>query len=138
MYRTALWHPQLVSHLFAVCTPYRPPAKTYMPIGAMVETRMPNWGYQIHLASGEVEEHIKSKDEIKQFLNSVYDGRGPNGEAGFSLTKGPLYENLPKLNRTPLMAEDLLEFYAAEYKRNGMHGTRRPPALAPRLNTTIC
>lgn len=88
---------------------------------------MPNWGYQLHLASGEVENRIKSKDEIKKFLNSVYGGKGPNGEAGFSPTKGPLYENLPKLNQTPLMGEDLLEFYGAEYERHGMRGTRKLP-----------
>lgn len=122
-YRTALWHPKLVSRLFAVCTPYWPPSKTYTPLETMVRTRMPNWGYQLHLASGEVEERIKSKAQIEQFLNSVYGGQGPDGEAGFSHTEGPLYENLPRLNRTPLVGKELLEFYAAEYERHGMRGT---------------
>lgn len=124
-YRTALWYPELVSHLFSVCTPYWAPSKTYTPLEPIVETRMPNWGYQLRLASGEVEHRIKSKDEIKQFLNAVYGGKAPGGESGFSHTKGPLYENLPKLNRTPLMGEDLLEFYGAEYERHGMRGTRK-------------
>ena len=124
VYRTALWHPELVSHLFAVCTPYWAPAKTHAPLETLVATRLPNWGYQLRLASGEVEDHVRSRDEIKRFLNSVYGGRGPNGEVGFSHTKGPLYEHLPKLNRTPLMGEDLLEFYGAEYERHGMRGTR--------------
>lgn len=96
---------------------------------------MPNWGYQLHLASGQVEERVKSKDEIKQFLNAVYGGRGPNGEAGFSHSKGPFYENLPKLNKTPLMGEDLLEFYGAEFERNGMRGTCKPP---PRSTDSLC
>lgn len=87
---------------------------------------MPNWEYQLRLASGEVDQRIKSKDEIKQFLNAVYGGKGPNGEAGFTHTEGPLYENLSKLNRTPLMGEDVLEYYGAEFGRNGMRGTRKP------------
>ncbi|KAF6224988.1 hypothetical protein HO133_010183 [Letharia lupina] len=116
-YRTALWHPKLVSRLFAVCTPYWPPSKTYTPLETMVRTRMPNWGYQLHLASGEVEERIRSKAQIEQFLNSVYGGQGPDGEAGFSHTEGPLYENLPRLNRTPLVGKELLEFYAAELEK---------------------
>lgn len=122
-FRTALWHPELVSHVFSICTPYWAPAKTHTPLATMVETRMPSWGYQLHLASGAVEERVRSKDEIKQFLNAVYGGRGPGGEAGFSHTEGPLYENFPKLNKTPLMEEDVLEFYAAEYERHGMRGT---------------
>ncbi len=124
-YRTALWHPELVSRLFAVCTPYWAPGNTYTPLESIVETRMPDWGYQLHLASGEVEQRIKSKDEIKQFLNSVYGGKAPNGDSGFSHTKGPSYEDLPKLNRTPLMGEDMLEFYGTEYERHGMRGTRK-------------
>ena len=124
-YRTALWYPELVSHLFSVCTPYWAPSKTYTPLEPIVETRMPNWGYQLRLASGEVEHRIKSKDEIKQLLNAAYGGKAPSGESGFSHTKGPLYENLPKLNRTPLMGEDMLEFYGAEYERHGMRGTRK-------------
>lgn len=122
VYRTALWHPDLVSHIFAVCTPYWAPSKTYTPLEPLVKTRMPNWGYQVHLASGEVERRIRSKDEIKQFLNSVYGGKGPNGEVGFTHTEGPLYDNLPKLSRTPLMGEDVLEFYGAEYEGHGMRG----------------
>ena len=83
---------------------------------------MPFWGYQLHLASGEVERHITSKEQIKQFLNSTYLARTPDEKVGFSLEKGPQYDVMPKLERTPLMEEDMLEFYAAEFARNGMRG----------------
>ena len=43
VYRTALWHPTLVSHLFSVCTPYWAPTKTFTPMASVVETRMPDW-----------------------------------------------------------------------------------------------
>ncbi|KAK3176905.1 hypothetical protein OEA41_008231 [Lepraria neglecta] len=122
VYKVALWFPELVTHLFSVCTPHRAPTKTYMPLEAMV-SKLPNFGYQLQLASGAVEEHIKTKAQIKQFLNGLYGGKGPNGEVGFDVRKGVLFENLPILRKTPLLDEEMLEYYAEEYCRNGMGGT---------------
>lgn len=83
---------------------------------------MPDWNYQIRLASGEVEKRIKSQEQIRQFLNAVYGARGAGGEVGFSLSEGPLYDVMPRLGRTGLMGEEVLGFYAREYGRNGMRG----------------
>ena len=124
VYRTALWHPTLISHLFSICTPFWPPTQTFTPLETHVETAMPDWGYQIRLASGEVERRIRSREEIRRFLNAVYGGRAADGAPGFSLTRGPLYEDLAGLDRTPFMGEEMLGLYAAEYERNGMRGTR--------------
>ena len=88
----------------------------------MVKTKLPNFGYQLQLASGAVEEHIQSKEEIKQFLNAVYGGRGPNGEVGVKVTKGIMFENLEKLGMTKLMSEEMLEYYTEQYVKSGMHG----------------
>ena len=112
-----------MTHVFAVCTPYNAPASTFVSIEDIVASKLPNFGYQIQLASGTVEEHIQTKDQIKQFLNALYGGKGPNGEDGFEVTKGVLFENLEKLRRTRLLSEGLLEYYADQYARNGMHGT---------------
>ena len=73
----------------------------------MVETKRPNFRYQLQLASGEVEKHIVSKEQIKQFLNGMYGGRGENREAGFDPAQGLLYENLPKLGPTRLLSEEV-------------------------------
>ena len=88
-------------------------------------SKLPNFGYQLQLASGAVEEHIKTTAQIKQFLNGLYGGKGPNGEVGFDVRKGVLFENLPILRKTPLLDEEVLEYYAEEYCRNGMGGTGR-------------
>lgn len=112
-----------MTHVFSICTPYWSPSSTYIPIEEIVETKWPNFRYQIHLASGEVEEHIQTKDEIKQFLNACYGGRGPNGESGFEMTSGTNFENLDKLGKTKLLNAETLEYYAEQYSRNGMHGT---------------
>ena len=83
---------------------------------------LPNFEYQLHLASGEVENHVKTKEQIKQFLNGLYGGRSVNGEIGFDVRSGPIYKNLPKLEQSPLVTKGMLEFYADQYERNGMHG----------------
>lgn len=92
VYRVALWYPDLVTCIFAICTPYLAPSKSFTPLETLVQTKLPNFGYQIQLASGEVEKKIQSKEEIKQFLNALYGGQGPNGEVGFDIHKGLLFE----------------------------------------------
>ena len=119
MYRVSLWYPDLVSHIFSVCTPYKAPTSTFVPLEEVV-TNFPNWAYQIVLASGVVEEHIKTPEEIKRFLNALYDARGEKGEVGFSVTDGPIWENLGKLRRTRLVGEEVLGWYVGEYERNGV------------------
>lgn len=122
VYRVALWYPELISGVFAVCTPYMPPSLKKTDLETMVKTVLPNFAYQLHLASGEVEQHITTKEQIRQFLNALYGGRGSNGEVGFDVRKGPIYENLPSLGPSPLLSKEMLNFYADEYAKNGMHG----------------
>jgi soluble epoxide hydrolase / lipid-phosphate phosphatase len=69
VYRIALYYPKLVTALFSVCTPYSPPNLKYEPLGIFVAKLVPNFQYQCHFASGEVEEKIQSRQEIRNFLN---------------------------------------------------------------------
>jgi len=105
VYRVALWYPALVTHLFSVCTPYWAPSKDFKPLEELVKTRLPNFAYQLQLASGEIEKQVSSKEQIKQFLNGLYGGRGPNGEVGFIPEQGVLLQNLLVLNHTRLLSE---------------------------------
>jgi soluble epoxide hydrolase / lipid-phosphate phosphatase len=105
IWRTVLWHPALVSHVFSVCTPYDAPKKQFISTEALVEGPAPQFGYQLHLASGEVEKKIQSRDDIRQFLKGMYGGRGPNREVIFDPQKGILFENLHKVGNTRLLSE---------------------------------
>jgi soluble epoxide hydrolase/lipid-phosphate phosphatase len=142
VWRCAGWHPELVSHLFAICTSYAAPTKKYISTEELVNGPVPQFGYQLHLASGEVEPRISDEKGIRQFLNGMYGGRGPKGEVMFSPSKGVLFDNLPKIGKTKLMTDRVsvvpsnlqglllyadspkqeMDWYVKEYSRNGLHG----------------
>lgn len=122
VWRLALWYPERVSAVFSVCTPYTPPNKTFLPLEQMVQ-RLPNFTYQLHLAGPEVEAKIVGKDATRSFINGMYLGRGPNGEAVLDVSRGALFENLPKVGRSPLFSPEEEEYYVAEYERTGLRGT---------------
>jgi pimeloyl-ACP methyl ester carboxylesterase len=123
VWRIAMYKPQLVHAVMSVCTPFDMPKKEFAPLEDIVKTRLPNFTYQLQLASGEVEKHIKTKEQIRQFLNAMYGGRGPNGELGFNVNPGIIYENLPKLQPTRLMSPEELDYYADCWARHGVHST---------------
>ncbi|KAJ5200618.1 hypothetical protein N7491_008576 [Penicillium cf. griseofulvum] len=121
-YRIALWHPDLVSHLFTVCVPYARPMAQNISIEDLVRNVTPHFAYQLQFKSGELEKVIRSKDEIRQFLLALYGGRTEAGEFGFDAHKGVLVDKLGKLKISKLLSEEELEFYTNEFARSGVHG----------------
>jgi soluble epoxide hydrolase/lipid-phosphate phosphatase len=69
----------------------------------MVKNQLPQFAYQLHLASGEVEKAVDDEQSIRQFLKGMYGGRGPNGEVAFDPCKGVLTENLPVIGDSRLL-----------------------------------
>ncbi|KAK7537790.1 epoxide hydrolase-like protein [Phyllosticta citricarpa] len=121
VYRVALWYPSLISHVFAISTPYSPPSKTYLSLEDAVAGPLPQFRYQLQLAAGDAEV-LTTKEQLRSFFNFVSGGRGPNGEYGFHPLKGVVLESLPKLEKGPLMTEKELDFYVEQFSRNGLHG----------------
>ena len=105
VWRCAAWHPELITHVFAVCTPYAAPQEKYLSTLELTKGPLPQFGYQIHLASLEVESNITSKESIRQFLNGMYGARTSDGKPMFVPTSGILFENLPKVGKTKLMTD---------------------------------
>ncbi|KAL8777016.1 MAG: hypothetical protein Q9213_008045 [Squamulea squamosa] len=90
----------------------------------MVESgKVSNFGYQLQLASGQIEDAIQSREQIRQLLNGLYGGITPDGLAGFDVKTGVHLDRLPLLKQTRLVDERTLDFYADQYARNGIHGT---------------
>jgi len=121
VWRLALWYPERIRAVFSVCTPYSPPNKTYLSPEQVVQ-KLPNFTYQLHLAGPEVEAKIKGKEAARQFVNGMYGGVGPSGERIFDVSKGVIFENLPKVGRSPLFTPEEEEFYVTEYERTGLRG----------------
>ncbi|KAJ5120711.1 uncharacterized protein N7515_010099 [Penicillium bovifimosum] len=121
-YRVALWHPELVSHLFTVCVPYAAPTTKDVSLEDMVRTVTPHFAYQLQFKSGDLEKVIRSKEEISQFLLALYGGRTEQGKFGFDATKGVDVDKIGALKISRLLSEEELEFYSNEFARSGVHG----------------
>ncbi|KAF1812511.1 alpha/beta-hydrolase [Eremomyces bilateralis CBS 781.70] len=122
VYRFANWYPNLISHLFSVCTPYQRPNKTFWSTEEFVKGPLPQFGYQLHLASGEIEKNINTPEGIRQFLNGMYGARGPNRESTFDPVTGVSFENLPKVGKTKLLTDREMDYYTQEYSKHGLNG----------------
>ena len=118
----AMYKPHLVSDIFSIGTPYFAPSPSYVSLGPITKKIMPSFQYQLQFASGELEERIRSKNEIRMFLNAIFGGVGAGGERGFDPTNGVLFDNLPKLQANNLLSERELDYYVDEFCRHGIHG----------------
>lgn len=123
VWRAAQWHPDLVSHVFSICTPYTAPHKQYFSAEALVKGPLPQFAYQIHLASGEVEKSVQDEKSIRQFLKGMYGARGPNGELAFDPEKGIIEKNLPLIGESRILNGKVLDYYVKEYLKHGIHPT---------------
>ncbi|KAL4761077.1 alpha/beta fold hydrolase [Aspergillus foveolatus] len=121
-YRVALWHPTLITHLFTVCVPYSPPYKKYMTLEDMVSKVAPHFRYQLHFVSGEIEEAVKSKEDHKQFLISLYGGKTQEKMPAFDVHKGVDLEKMRSVKMSWLLEEEEMEYYAWEFARHGLRG----------------
>jgi soluble epoxide hydrolase/lipid-phosphate phosphatase len=104
-WRFAQFHPDLVSHIFCVCTPYTAPHSTYVSTEELAKGPMPQFGYQLHLASGEIEKVLTTKEHMNAFIRGVFAARLPDKSAVFSPTKGILLDRLKDLGPTRLMSD---------------------------------
>jgi pimeloyl-ACP methyl ester carboxylesterase len=67
VYRVASYYPKLVSAVFSVCTPFRPPTTTFKDAATA-----PNFKYQLQLRGPDVEAKIVGERKIRQFLIALY------------------------------------------------------------------
>jgi hypothetical protein len=93
----------LVTHVFAVCTPYTAPHKEYLSLEELASGPLPQFGYQIHLASGDVEKFVNDEASIRQFLKGTYGAKGPNGELAFDPVTGISAQNLPLIGESRIL-----------------------------------
>ncbi|KAJ4298308.1 hypothetical protein N0V90_006208 [Kalmusia sp. IMI 367209] len=91
-----------------------PPLENYLSNEDIVKRSLPRFGYQIHLASGEVEESVNNEQSIRQFLKAIYGARTPSGEFAFDPYKGVIVENLPTIGESKLLNGKILDYYVKD------------------------
>ncbi|RMD40710.1 hypothetical protein DV735_g4409, partial [Chaetothyriales sp. CBS 134920] len=124
VYRIALYHPQLIRALFVLCTAYTPPQAVYVPLYQLVATRLPEFGYQLALASGKVEANCDTPGTIAQFLANTFGARNAAGEHAFTPANGPDLAKQATITGPPsrIFSPEEFEFYVQEYSRHGLRG----------------
>ncbi|KAI5246529.1 hypothetical protein E4T43_02699 [Aureobasidium subglaciale] len=122
VYRTAQWYPKLVTHLFSICTPYTAPSRQFISLKEMVDGPLPQFGYQIQLFGPNLEENLRTYDQVRRFLKAVYGGRSEQGRSCFRPDVGLDFEAMKTIGTAPSLSGEELEFYTSEYMRHGLHG----------------
>ena len=141
VYRCAQYHPELVSHVISICTPYAPPSLRFVALEELTK-RAPFFGYQLQLAGNEVEDVVKGEEKIRQFLKGIYGARTPDKKFLFDAQKGLNLDILPQLGKSRLLSDKVsvsllgtedplsedvqeLNYYVQEYsRRSNIHGPR--------------
>lgn len=106
-YRVALWHPELVTHLFTLCVPFAAPTRRYIPLEEFVATIAPHFAYQLQFRSRELEHAIRTEDDVKKFLSALYGGRTDDGQIAFYAEEGVILENMFRLRPSKLLSEEV-------------------------------
>lgn len=126
VYRTAQWYPELITHVFSVCTPYWGPTDQFVPAEALVNGPLPQFGYQLQFGSEDqkVEKVIKDGPMIRKLLNGMYGGKPSSRTLVMTPEKGLNLDVIQHddIGMTPLLNQEELDYYVEQFSRNGVNG----------------
>ena len=113
IFRVAQWHPDLVTHIFSVCTPYFKVHDQYVSVEAMTKTGVPQFGYQLQFGSPDykIEKVVTDETKMRKLLKGFYGGRAQSGKMFMTPEQGIdliLVED-DDFGMTPLLDEDVYE-----------------------------
>ena len=82
IWRVAQWYPDLVTHVFSVCTPYFRVFDQYVSTEQLTKSGIPQFGYQLQFGSADevVEKVVNSEERLRKFLCGLYGGRPKSGK----------------------------------------------------------
>lgn len=120
-WRVAMWHPKLVRAIASFCVPFIPPSSEVLDATALVE-KMPNFRYQLYLASGAVEGAVggTSPDprKVAAFLHGNFGGTTPENEPVFSAEHGIHVDRMMSVRDSPLASAEMVDHYVQQYMLN--------------------
>ncbi|VUC26405.1 unnamed protein product [Clonostachys rosea] len=116
VWRLPLWHPKLIKGVFSVCTPFGAPRSEYHDLKDVVALGiLTNFKYQLQFRGPETEANIQGEEKLRQFFTCMFGGRNSNGEPGFDVSQGILFDKLESLKPSPLLSKEELEYYVKKY-----------------------
>ncbi|KLU83951.1 epoxide hydrolase 2 [Magnaporthiopsis poae ATCC 64411] len=125
VWRFSEHHPDRVSGVFSVCTPYVPPAPQYVPLERYVQA-IPNFRYQLQFAGDEVVSQTAKggRAVVRQVLNAMYGGKPKPGSDGqlFNVSSGVPFGHIANLEKSDNISDQELDFYTDEMMRHGFRG----------------
>ncbi|WPH02972.1 Hypothetical protein R9X50_00584400 [Acrodontium crateriforme] len=127
VYRTAQWCADIVSHVFSVATPYAQPQPQFISTEQLVAAGMTMFGYQLQFGSEDqvIEKAVHNEAKIRKWLTGLYGGKPSGGRVIMTPEKGvdlSIVEDDSEIGMSPLLNQEELDYYVAEWSRNGVHG----------------
>ena len=123
VYRIAQWKPQLVSHVFSVCTPYFKVMDKYVSTQDLIDQGVKQFGYQLQWGSedGKVEAVVKDERTMRNFLLGAYGGRPKSGRKFMTPEEGVFLDVVrdDEFGKSPLLSDEV--------------GFSRPPPFPARV-----
>lgn len=111
VWRVSQWYPDLVTHVFSVCTPYFKVFDQYTSTEDLIKGGVKQFGYQLQFGSPDqkVEKVVKDETTIRKFLLALYGGKAKSGKPLMTPENGvdlDLIEH-DEIAMTPLMSEEV-------------------------------
>ncbi|BFZ56441.1 hypothetical protein PYCC9005_003487 [Savitreella phatthalungensis] len=113
-YNMCLRHPKRVGYAAVIATAFQAPARgKFIPLDKLVE-KVPQFAYQLWLASDEPRKTLKTKDDWRKFFKYLFQpGKGMRTTFD-NLAASP---DSPK--EKPLLSEEEIEVYVEQYYNQG-------------------
>lgn len=127
-WRVAMWHPGLIKAIFSICTPFMPPMSTYLSMETLAAGPHKHFRYILQFMGSEIETAIREQQEVRQFLNAIFDGLDPRGKTAYDAYKGVSLDMLPTLSRSVWFSEDEMSYYTDKFM------LQKPPRMRGPLN----
>ncbi|KAH6693775.1 Alpha/Beta hydrolase protein [Plectosphaerella plurivora] len=126
VYRTALYHPDLIAAFFVLSTPFSPPALKFVDMPDAI----PTLNYQRQFRTDAIQNYIGPGDaqnatRIRQVLNTIYSARLPNGLSAFNASgAGFDFDALDGVTTdSPLLSSEEMDFYVENYMNRPFNRT---------------
>ncbi|VUC34141.1 unnamed protein product [Clonostachys rosea] len=127
VYKIAMWYPDFVKAFFTIAVPYMPPwlglSTDWKDLSELVaDGTFPTLGYQLQWRDPSIDRNFTTPSQIRMMFNTVFGGTTPEGDYGYSISEGFLYDVMPLLEPNPLVNSSDMDLYVNSIAKHGVRG----------------